>query len=74
MVDLLTSRPLFPSDPATQALTPTATSFNYGGYTAPFDMAIFVLLVGGLIALLQWDENYGENENAEGPCRYGVTV
>ena len=26
--------------------------------------------VGGLIALLQWDENYGENENAEGPCRW----
>ena len=29
-----------------QPLTPTSTSFNYGGYTAPFDMAIFVLLVG----------------------------
>jgi len=32
----------------------------YGGYCAPFDAAIVVLLAGGLIILFTWPENYGE--------------
>jgi len=31
-----------------------------GGYCAPFDLAAAVLLVGGVVILLTWSENYGE--------------
>lgn len=34
------------------------TAFHFGGYTAPFDVAIFALLTC-LCAVSAWDENYG---------------
>lgn len=31
------------------------------GPTAPFDAAIVVLLIGGVIIVISWSENYGDN-------------
>lgn len=49
-------KPLSPS--------PDGSAFNWGGYTAPFDlsMGVLVALVGAL--LLLWNENYGSTPSA----------
>merc|ERR1740121_175078 len=38
------------------------SSFYIGGYTAPFDLAILCLLVGLVLIVLQWEENYGSKD------------
>lgn len=37
----------------------SSMSIMYGGYCAPFDLAIFVLAIGGALIALFWRENYG---------------
>ena len=50
-----------------KALTPTdSPPWYYGGYTAPFDLSAFFLIVGfGLISGM-WNENYGEGSRDKG--------
>jgi hypothetical protein len=47
------------------------SAFMYGGYCAPFDMAIVVLVLGGLYMSGAWSENYGEPPaaNAQAPSQ-----
>lgn len=39
--------------------------FHVGGYLAPFDAALFVLIVCGLLAQTTWKENYGDIQEAQ---------
>jgi MFS family permease len=50
-------------------LTPVApgSALHYGGYTAPFDLSIGVLTVGGLLIMCSWSENSTGNAG-EPPC------
>ena len=41
-------------------------SFMIGGYCAPFDVAILVMLVGGSFIFQQWGENYGARSDVDG--------
>jgi hypothetical protein len=42
--------------------SPGASTFHYGGYVSPFDLAIALLAVGMVLIKLLWTENYGEDE------------
>ncbi|KAK7232293.1 Major Facilitator superfamily [Aureococcus anophagefferens] len=44
-----------------------------GGYCAPFDLAAAVLLVGGVVILLTWSENYGERAGGADSSYAAVT-
>jgi len=35
---------------------------HWGGYTAPFDMASVVLVIGGVLLASTWEENFGEKQ------------
>mmetsp|Transcript_2194 Transcript_2194/g.3103 ORF Transcript_2194/g.3103 Transcript_2194/m.3103 type:complete len:505 (-) Transcript_2194:209-1723(-) len=37
----------------------SSSTWFYGGYTAPFDLAVMCLGVGGLMISVLWSENYG---------------
>jgi hypothetical protein len=37
----------------------------WGGYTAPFDLAAIVLVVGGVILASTWEENFGERQETQ---------
>jgi MFS family permease len=45
--------------------SPGPTSFHYGGYCSPFDLAIGLLIIGGGLIMLLWKENYGEKDKSE---------
>jgi MFS family permease len=51
-----------------QPLTPSAvgSTVHWGGYTAPFDLSIAVLVVLTVALLLLWNENYGGSSNSKG--------
>jgi hypothetical protein len=36
----------------------------WGGYTAPFDLAAIVLVVGGVVLASTWEENFGERQES----------
>ena len=45
-----------------KAITP---EFMYiGGYLSPFDIALVALISCGILAVLLWEENYGESESS----------
>jgi hypothetical protein len=37
----------------------------WGGYTAPFDLASIVLVLGGLLLASTWEENFGERQESQ---------
>lgn len=47
-------------------LTPTApgSTVHFGGYTAPFDLSIAVLVILSAALLVLWNENYGSSSTA----------
>jgi len=40
------------------------TSFNVGGYTAPFDLSILCLVTGLILIATLWGENYGDSSGS----------
>ena len=40
------------------------TSFHYGGYVSPFDLAIFSLCIAAIVVSLFWTENFGQQKSA----------
>eukprot|EP00401_Gymnodinium_catenatum_P016414 CAMPEP_0117535728 /NCGR_PEP_ID=MMETSP0784-20121206/41084_1 /TAXON_ID=39447 /ORGANISM="" /LENGTH=515 /DNA_ID=CAMNT_0005332263 /DNA_START=102 /DNA_END=1649 /DNA_ORIENTATION=- len=39
-----------------------ATNLHYGGYVAPFELSIGLLLIAGFVICFSWDENYGTSD------------
>lgn len=37
----------------------------FGGALGPFDLAIVCLLIGSVLIMLLWDENYGQDQNSD---------
>eukprot|EP00808_Paulinella_micropora_P024877 g56531.t1 len=49
------------------AVANSTTTFHYGGFISPFDLAILFLVVAGLLTCCLWSENYGQRDfNAAG--------
>ena len=48
-----------------EPLHPDGKVFYVGGYLNPFDVAFVALCFCGVLALLLWDENYGEEDKSE---------
>lgn len=38
-------------------------SFNIGGFTAPFDLSICILIIAWIVISFTWNENYGEQQD-----------
>eukprot|EP00746_Dinoflagellata_sp_MGD_P094774 gnl/MRDRNA2_/MRDRNA2_37816_c0_seq1.p1 gnl/MRDRNA2_/MRDRNA2_37816_c0~~gnl/MRDRNA2_/MRDRNA2_37816_c0_seq1.p1 ORF type:complete len:453 (-),score=65.49 gnl/MRDRNA2_/MRDRNA2_37816_c0_seq1:25-1383(-) len=45
-------------------MTPIFSQFHIGGFLMPFDVAIVCLLIGGTYIATNWEENYGDAEDA----------
>lgn len=37
----------------------------WGGYTTPFDLASIILVIGGVLLSLTWEENFGEKQESQ---------
>lgn len=53
----------FSPDPRTSE---SSTVWFVGGFTAPFDVAVGMLLIGGFLCYTLWSENYGTKGSQEG--------
>lgn len=57
---------MFPLSPITQN-----SSVHFGGYTAPFDLAILCLCAGFALILFTWEENYGQHVQDQQDVAHG---
>jgi MFS family permease len=55
----------FVADSFTFAPISQGSSFYMGGYCGPFDLAIVCLIIGMILILALWDENYGSEESSD---------